>query len=65
MGEQRQVEWPKEGMTVQVERTIVEDGTTRTDTITSYYQPWNALYLVGPGTDIPKQPDPASAASDG
>jgi len=64
-GEQRQVEWPKEGMTVQVERTIVEDGTTRTDTLTSYYQPWNALYLVGPGTAIPQQPNPASTESEG
>ncbi len=45
-------------MTVQVERTIVEDGTTRTDTITSYYQPWNALYLVGPGTDVPESAEP-------
>ena len=53
LGEIEQVEWPKEGMTVQVERTIVEDGTTRTDKITSYYQPWRAVYLVGPGTEIP------------
>jgi vancomycin resistance protein YoaR len=59
-GEQQQVEWPKEGMTVQVERTIVEDGTTRTDTITSYYQPWNALFLVGPGTSLPEPEAPKS-----
>ncbi|MCB0131075.1 MAG: VanW family protein, partial [Caldilineaceae bacterium] len=52
-GEIEQVEWPKEGMSVQIERTIVEAGTTRTDTITSYYQPWRAIYLVGPGTDVP------------
>ncbi len=47
-GEQRQVEWPQAGMTVTVQRTIVEQGQTRTDTITSIYQPWRALYLVGP-----------------
>ena len=52
-GEIEQVEWPKEGMSVQIERTIVEAGTTRTDTITSYYQPWRAIYLVGPGTAVP------------
>ena len=53
LGEVQQVEWPKDGMTVKVERTIVENGTTRTDTIVSHYQPWRAIYLIGPGTQIP------------
>ncbi len=52
-GEKKQVEWEKEGMTVTVQRTIVENGTTRTDTLRSEYQPWKAVYLVGPGTDVP------------
>ncbi len=52
-GEKDQVDWAKEGMTVEVERTITEDGTTRTDTLRSKYQPWQAVYLVGPGTAIP------------
>ncbi len=47
-GEQQQVEWPQAGMTVTIQRTIVENGQTRTDTLTSIYQPWRALYLVGP-----------------
>ncbi len=52
-GQMKQVEWEKEGMSVTVQRTIVEDGTTRTDTLRSEYQPWKAVYLVGPGTDVP------------
>lgn len=59
-GQQKQVEWPKKGMTVAVQRTIVENGTTRTDTLTSRYQPWRAVYLVGPGTEIPATPTPAA-----
>lgn len=53
-GEQKQVEWEQEGMTVTVTRTIVEDGTTRSDSITSVYQPWRAMYLIGPGTLAPQ-----------
>jgi vancomycin resistance protein YoaR len=59
-GEKKQVDWEKEGMTVNVTRTIVEDGTTRTDTLTSNYEPWQAVYLVGPGTEIPATPTPAA-----
>jgi vancomycin resistance protein YoaR len=54
-GEQKQVEWQKDGMTTRVTRTIVENGTTRTDTLVSKYQPWRAVYLVGPGTAIPEE----------
>lgn len=57
-GEKEQVDWAKEGMDVTVTRTIVEDGTTRTDTLTSNYEPWRAVYLVGPGTEIPATPAP-------
>ena len=61
-GEQKQVDWEKEGMTAKVTRTIVEDGTTRTDTLVSNYQPWQAVYLVGPGVEIPATPTPTPAA---
>ncbi len=54
-GQIQQVEWEKPGMQVAVTRTIVEEGVTRTDTITSHYQPWRAVYLVGPGTEVPQQ----------
>jgi vancomycin resistance protein YoaR len=59
-GQVKQVDWQKQGMTVEVTRTIVEDGTTRTDTLKSVYQPWQSVYLVGSEADIP-----AGAASDG
>lgn len=52
-GQTKQVEWQKDGMTVAVTRTIVENGTTRTDTLHSKYQPWRAVYLVGPGMLAP------------
>jgi hypothetical protein len=43
-------------MTTVVTRTIVENGTTRTDTLRSVYQPWRAVYLIGPGTNVPDAP---------
>ena len=49
----KQVETEHKGMKVSIERVIVENGTTRTDTLVSTYQPWRAVYLVGPGTPIP------------
>lgn len=51
-GEQQQVEWEKEGMSVSVTRTIVENGIERTDTLVSNYQPWRAIYLVAPGSEL-------------
>ncbi len=62
LGERKQVEWEQKGMTVTVERTIVENGTTRTDTLTSVYSPWQAVFEVGPGTDIPATPTPVVSA---
>ncbi|MBX3013250.1 MAG: VanW family protein [Caldilineaceae bacterium] len=59
-GQQKQVEWEQRGMTVSVTRTIVENGTTRTDTITSHYQPWRAVYLVAPGSQLPTPSAPAA-----
>lgn len=52
-GQTKQVDWEKPGMTVQVTRTIVENGQTRTETLTSKYQPWRAIYLVGSESQIP------------
>lgn len=55
IGEIKQVETAKQGLTATVERTIVENGVTRVEKIVSVYQPWSAVYLVGPGTPIPGQ----------
>ena len=46
-GEQRLVETEKLGMTVTVDRTIVQHGRSRTERFRSVYQPWRAVYLVG------------------
>jgi vancomycin resistance protein YoaR len=59
----KQVEWEKQGMTVTVERTIVENGERRTDTLVSKYQPWRAIYLAGPGVPIPT-PVPTGEAAE-
>jgi vancomycin resistance protein YoaR len=52
-GQTKQVDWEQPGMTVQVTRTIVENGQTRTETLTSKYQPWRAIYNVGSESQIP------------
>jgi vancomycin resistance protein YoaR len=57
-GQIKQVETAKRGLTVTVERTIVENGESRVDKIVSVYQPWSAVFLVGPGTPIPGQEKP-------
>lgn len=59
-GQIKQVETAKNGSTVTVERTIVENGESRVDKIVSVYQPWSAVFLVGPGTPIPGQEKPAT-----
>ncbi len=68
-GQKKQVETAKKGMRVVVTRRITEDGQTREEELVSVYQPWRAVYLVGPGTEIPAtatptaQPTPASEAA--
>jgi vancomycin resistance protein YoaR len=66
-GQMTQVESAHKGLSVSVERVIVENGTTRTDSVVSKYQPWRAVYLVGPGTEVPAQatavPTPATAVT--
>ncbi len=51
-GQQKQVEYAKDGMMATVERTIVENGTTRTDRLVSVYQPWRAVFLVSPDSEL-------------
>ncbi len=55
-GQIKQVESAHKGLRVSVERVIVENGTMRTDSVVSKYQPWRAVYLVGPGTEVPNAP---------
>ncbi len=59
-GQIKQVETAKKGLTVTVERTIVENGESRVDKLVSVYQPWSAVFLMGPGTTIPGEEKPTT-----
>ncbi len=51
----KQVDWPVEGATVIVKRTVFKNGTVYfTDTFRTDYVPWGAIYEYGPGTEIPQ-----------
>lgn len=52
----KQVDWAKEGMDVTVTRTIrYGDGRVKRDQVVSHYRPWQAVYLYGPGTELPPE----------
>jgi hypothetical protein len=50
-------------MTVEVTRTFIEGGQTRSETLVSKYQPWRAIYLVGSEADIPASARAEAAGS--
>jgi vancomycin resistance protein YoaR len=53
-GKIKQVDWAKEGMDVTVIRRIrYADGTETTEKLISEYHPWQAVWLYGPGTELP------------
>ncbi len=57
----RQVEWAKPGMTVRITRTVRRgDKIIERKEFVSRYQPWRAVYLYGPGTEIPGQEEKGS-----
>jgi vancomycin resistance protein YoaR len=60
-GQTKQVDWEQQGMTVEVTRTIIENGQSRSETLTSKYQPWRAIYLVGSESQIPGSAQPSAA----
>lgn len=55
-GEIKQIEWATDGLTSVITRTI-RDATTgqvvERRELNSKFRPWNAVYLVGPGTEVP------------
>jgi len=68
----KQVDWAKDGEDVVVTRKVIDgDGTISEDEFVSHYQPWRAVYLYGPGTQLPPgalgepaaTPTPAAAAT--
>ena len=63
-GQIEQVEYENKGMIIEVQRTIIENGETRTDAIRSKYRPWQAVYEYGPGTAIPEQEEAEAVASE-
>ena len=55
-GKIKQVDWAVQGMDVVVRRIIRGgDGQVHEEKIVSKYRPWKAIYLYGPGTQIPGQ----------
>ena len=57
-GEIKQVDWEAEGADVVVTRTVTLNGQVLfNDTFTTHYQPWQAVYQYGPGTEgMPPKP---------
>jgi len=54
----RQVDWEADGADVTVRRVVYRNGSVYLeDTIYTHYQPWQAVYEYGPGTEIPT-PEP-------
>jgi vancomycin resistance protein YoaR len=53
-GKIKQVDWAKDGMDVVVKRRIkYGDGKVAEQKFVSKYQPWQAIYQYGPGTELP------------
>mgnify|MGYP001036819514 CR=1 FL=1 len=53
-GEIKQVDWEAEGADVTVTRWVYKNNELYLkDTIYTHYQPWQAIYEYGPGTEIP------------
>ena len=58
-GVMKQIDWAKGGMDVVVKRTIkYVDGRVKQDKFVSKYRPWQAVFLYGPGTQLPPEAGP-------
>jgi vancomycin resistance protein YoaR len=52
-GQIKQVDWAVDGYRTRITRTIVSaSGETRVDYLDSNFRPWQAVYQVGPGTEV-------------
>ncbi len=59
-GEIKQVEWEADGADVRIDRSVYrDDALLFSDTFTTQYEPWRAVFEYGPGTEgmPPKQKD--------
>ncbi|MGE5603647.1 MAG: VanW family protein [Nitrososphaerales archaeon] len=53
-GQIKQVDWAKEGLDAVVTRTIrYGDGKVKREQLVSKYRPWQAIFLYGPGANVP------------
>jgi hypothetical protein len=51
----KQTDWPGDGADITVTRVVSRGGETLfTDSIRTHYEPWQAVYQYGPGTDDPQ-----------
>jgi vancomycin resistance protein YoaR len=49
-GARKQVDWSADGYRITLGRTVREAGTSRSDTLFTYYKPWRAIIHVGRST---------------
>ncbi|MFQ5408396.1 MAG: hypothetical protein ACE5FI_08270, partial [Anaerolineales bacterium] len=55
-GEIKQVDWEAQGADVSVTRTVTRDDEVMfEDVVRTHYQPWQAVYQYGPGTELPEE----------
>jgi vancomycin resistance protein YoaR len=55
-GEIKQMDWAADGADVTVHRTVTKGGEVYLqDTFYTQYQPWQAIFEYGPGTELPDQ----------
>jgi vancomycin resistance protein YoaR len=51
----KQVDWPGDGADIAVTRSVLRGGVVLfADTIRTHYEPWQAVYQYGPGTENPQ-----------
>lgn len=62
-GVRKQVDWAAKGYRTQVTRTITTPQGSRTDTLSTSYRPWQAVYLVGPSSSRTPEATPNRAAA--
>ena len=54
-GVKKQVDYAADGADINITRTVYKDGEVYfTDSFYTHFQPWQAVYEYGPGTDIPE-----------
>ena len=64
MGEIKQVDGEAQCAVVSVTRTVTRnEELVFEDVVRTHYQPWQAIYEYGPGTELPEEDDGAVEAA--